>query len=125
LVVVVEALGDEQVLACVNNFVDFAFDVPEFVLLSSQLVWLAQTFDITLQMVDLIAVSSVLHLKVIVLFYKLSDLVLKSVLIHCSELVLKSTVSVQIDGSESFVLAGGAMTALSEWRCIGACWAAI
>jgi len=113
------------VLTCVNHLVDFAFYVPELVLLSGQLVRLAQSFDIALQMVDLVTVRSILHLKVIVLFDKLSNLVFESVLIHCSELVLKSTVSVQIDGSESFMLAGRAMTALSEGRCIGASRAAI
>ena len=81
-------------LAGVDHFVDLAFHVTELVLLGSQLVWLAQRVDLLAQTLNLLAISSILHLKVIVVFNQLLDLLLESFLVHCFELFLETSVSI-------------------------------
>lgn len=93
---VVHALRDQLVLAGVDDFVDLAFDVTKLVLLSSQLVWLAQAADLRFELLNLITVSCPLHLQIIVVFNEIFDLLFKSFLVHGCQLLLKARLCIQI-----------------------------
>ena len=99
LSIVLHALRDKHVLTSVDHLIDLALDVAKLILLSLQLEWLSKRRELASQILDLIAVRCVLHLKVVVVLDQLLNLLLESLLVHRCKLVFKTWLTIDVDGS--------------------------
>ena len=87
----------KHLLATVDDFVELALSVAQFVLLRRHLEWLSQLADLTGQISNTLDVSCILHLQVIVFFDQSAHLLLKTTLVHGNELVFEGVCGASLE----------------------------
>lgn len=92
-------------LASVDDLVDLALDVPQFILLLLEFVWLPELRDVPRQTLDLLAICRVLHLQIVVVLDEGPDLLFESLVIHRVQLVLQMAPVTESHRSKAILVA--------------------